>query len=304
MRGGKLLAVLAVALAAAGCMTPESAGETSGGKGSYTMRIHVTDEPGGPALAGARVVVTTLAESFWGGESRESFTLATGPEGVAEAHVEPGSRVTVEAYLQGYTFETRRNVPVGGSGDAGDVTVPLYHEHVTLTLHETMGPAGASAYRATGGSFQWDPHELAFGGNDEARRGYAERVVLLNFTLDWDNSPTAMGDLGIGAGKATSEPDVVQEADGNDLPPGHYQEKLSLGVRDMQRAGWQRASHLYAGAGTPSGYVAPMGMPYTLKVDATFDGNQALRESPGFNALWGALVALGGVALALGRRAP
>ncbi|MEA3200445.1 MAG: hypothetical protein QOE90_1873 [Thermoplasmata archaeon] len=305
MRGGKLIVALALLPLVAGCVV--SAGSvqapTSGGQGTYTMRIHVTDEPGGPPLAGANVEVRSLVGSFWGGESESSFEVATGPDGVAVAHVDPGARVDLAVTLAGHTWEAKRDAPVGPSGGAGDVIVPLYRDHVTLVLHETLAPAAVSAHRADSWSrFAWDPHELQFGSGDAARHGYAARIVALNFTLTWNNTPTSFGDLGLGAGHGTQDADVVQQSGTPDLPPGAYQETMSLSLRDMQRAGWQGASRLYAGAGTGDAYVAPQGLPYTLQVEATFDGHQALRESPGFNALWGALVALGGVALAMPRR--
>jgi hypothetical protein len=312
MRGGKLALILTMTTLATGCLatTPSdvTASEaprdapTSAGSGGYALRVHVTDEPHGMGLAGARVVVSWVAGSWWGGETRDAVTLATDGAGFAEAHVPTGGEARVSAYREGFTEETRRNVPLGSAGNAVQVEMPLYQSRVTLWANGSLSPAAASFHREGFNDFRWDPHALQFGAGDEARRGYAARLVLLNFTLAWENTPTAAGDLGIGVGRQTDQPDVVQDANAQQLPPGRYEEKLALTLGDVRRAHWQSADALQAGAGTGTAYVAPAGLPYTLKVDAVFDGNQALRESPGPNALWGALVALGGVALALPRR--
>src|SRR5581483_7285026 len=226
--------------------------------------------------------------------------LSTDADGVAEARVAPGSEARVVASLEGFTQETKRDVPVGGDGDASQIEMPLYRSHVTLWINGTLAPAAASLQREGADDFRWDPHTLQFGRDAEARRGYAARVVLLNVSLGWENTLTAAGDLGIGMGQHTDQPDLVQDSGALQLPPGHYQETMALTLSDLHR--WQHAGSLYAGAGTGTAYVAPEGLPYSIKVDAVFDGDQALHDSPGFNQVWGALVALAGTAAVLGRR--
>lgn len=303
MRGGVLALVLVVAALAAGCVTPTpgivSASEapTSGGSGSATLTIHVTDEPHGPPLAGAQVIVTTVSTGWWGDETREELTLSTDANGDAVAHLPAGSEAHVVASLAGYTRETKTDLSADGS-----VEIPLYRSHVTLWLNGSLSPAAVSLHRAGANDFRWDPQAIQFGGTSEAQRGYAARVVLLNLTLDWTNTPTAAGDLGIGVGQETRQPDVVQDANAAQLPPGHYEETMALTVSDVHRERWNHASALYAGAGTGTAYVAPSGLPYTMRVDATFDGDQALRDSPGFNQVWGVLVAFVAAAVVLRRR--
>lgn len=299
MRGGKTLILVAAAALAAGCMMPTdtrtASNAATGGSGTAALRIHVTDEPGGPSLPGAHVLVRSITTGTWGARDEAQTELTTDPQGNALAYVDPDAEIHVEASAPGYTHETKMRV------ETRDLELPLYHERMKVVIHGRLEPAAVSGHKEGLTEFEWDPHLLAFGGSDAARKGYAARIVLLNFTLQWENTPTSFGDLGIGVGARPGRADVVQEPDRENLAPGHYQETLTLGPREMGAAGWQRASQLYAGSGTGSAYVAPTGLDYTLTADAIFDG-EARHESPGFNALWGALVALGGVAVLLPRR--
>jgi len=305
MRLSRAILVLSLALFAGGCIAAANAPQVapaSAGDGAFALRILVTDEPHGAPVPGAQVSVLVPASDVWDGPREQVVDVVTGPDGVAIAHVDGPAEAIVRATAAGYTRETLDGVGIASTG-AKDVTVPLYHERAVIVVEDKLGPAGASTHRLLGGSFNWQPHELAFGANDDARRGYAARLVSLNVTLDWTNGPLATGDLGIALGKTRDRADVVQDNGGLQLAPGTYKESLAMTPSDFRRAGWRDATTLFVGAGTGSAYAAPEGLPYKLTVNALFDGDQARHESPGPNGLWGALGGLSIAALLLGRKA-
>lgn len=304
MRLSRSLLPLILAALGAGCIASAvpTVEPASAGSGGYALVVRVTDEPHGPVVEGARVSVTIPAEDFWGGRAAQVVQIATGPDGVATARVDGPAQALVRVEAPGYTRETVADVPVEDAGQ-GSLTVPLYHERATLVVKDVLAPAAASTHRAGWGDFEWQPHAITFGSNDDARRGYAQRLVLLNATLEWTNTPLASGDLGIALGKSPSRADVVQDAGSLQLPPGSYKESLSLTPSDFRRAHWESATTLYVGAGTGTAYVAPQGLGYAIKVDAVFDGDQARHESPGPSGLMGALGGLAIAALVLRRPA-
>lgn len=311
MHAVRLALLLAVTGLLAGCLAGpldvESA--STGGTGDYVLRAQVTDEPGGPGIAGATVEVyhTVPCREFLcftdQSISSDTLTLTSDADGWIEAHIPTSSAAGSYGILvvtaPGFTRETIDEIPL--TGDSATVEAPLYRERLTLDLSSVVGPADASGHRAGVGQFHWDAQRAEFGRNDAAREGYAKRAAYVNITITWNNSLTAAGDLGIAIGAHEDDPSIVGDAS-NDLTPGPQTDELRLTWHDLEHLGARDASGAWVGAGTGSAFVAPGGLPYTLQVEAYFDGDLAKRESPGPGGLIGALGSLVAAALVARRR--
>lgn len=315
MRRAHLLGALgaAVALILAGCTAgpvgppvststvPQDAPQ-EGGDGDYNLTLRITDEPDGPPIQDAAIIVywgefdgdasgsfrvSGSAEGSDGGgradgvvridvrpdtpEPETTVPLRTGPQGTATAHVPTNQVVGIVASAAGHTEEWVPRAVTGDDGGQGTVDFPVYKARVVETIDGTWGPAGASPGMATNSNYAWEPTEVPWGDSTAAREGYVERLASLRMTLNWTNGPTGGGDLAIGVGKTTSEVDFVADADNPDAAPGEQTEQALLEKGAIDEHGWPSAGTLYLGPASQKAFAAPMGLEYTLTAEASFD---------------------------------
>lgn len=273
-----------------------------GGDGDYNLTLRIRGEPDGPPLSGAAIIVYwgsfegdaqgsfEISGSAEGGEGsgradgvvrvnvrpptpepEHTIPLRTGSNGTATARVPPNQVVGLVASAPGYTEEWVPRAVTGAEGARGTADFPLYKAQITTTVNGTIGPAGASPGRVSGSNFDWYPEEVPWGDSPAARAGYVERIASVRWTLTWTNGPTGGGDLSIGVGDTTSEPDFVQESDNPQAGPGEHSEQALLEVGQIEELGWPSSETLYAGPATSTAYAAPMGLEYTLTAEARFD---------------------------------
>ncbi|HUR61700.1 MAG TPA: hypothetical protein VM286_04980 [Candidatus Thermoplasmatota archaeon] len=315
----RVLCVLLVAPLLAGCVSscdpvpPVSArgigpGTPSrGGTGSYSANITITQEPGGPGLAGAGVVF------FWGdeddaaarrGERSVVHVGAEGGAGNAEVDVSlptasppdytttlplrtdakgtvlarlPANRIVgFVAAADGWTEEW---IPALATGSEGElrIAMPLYRERLVLDLQGTLSP-GAASTAAVNQDVAWYPQDARLGSAAGATAGYLARLIRLDATLNWTNAPLSFGDLALAAGPEAGDPTLVRDAD-TDATLGARTQTLEVAGSDVRDRGLLGASHLHIGPATQTAYVGPMGVPYTLHVALTMDRAQAFRQS-------------------------
>lgn len=273
-------------------------GDASAGVRGYELRVHVTDGPGGPPLEGAGVAVyySNIEAGDWSGprvdvgpdrivvepmnasatvEAKEVLRMRTGSDGVATARV-PGDRIVgVVAAKEDFTEEWFPALASGGTGGSGDVTLPLYRQTVAVDMEGVWGPGAVSTGQVTSSQYEWDPHEIAFGASAEANRGYAARIVELTVTVNWTNSPPqAQGDLGIGVGPPGDGPRYFADGSEN-VGMGAQSETTTLSLDRLREHGILGAPSISAGAATDTGFLAPFGMPYTMRIEARFDTERA-----------------------------
>ena len=272
-----LLLVALVALLAGCTASPGGWGATR-----EPFVVVVTDEPGGPPVEGA--LVTAM------GFTRASDEARTDAQGRVTLHAYHGDDVAVAK--PGFVPEQAR---LSGSDP---LVVALYRDRIVVELTGTLEAAGVRT-RGTPAAEAWDPQPVPFGRNDEARKGYASRLLRLDAALAWENAPGAAGDLALGLGRAPGRADVWHDSDAAQLAPGPHEERVVLTGADFEDADWEGALQLHAGPAPAKAYAAPQGLPYRMTLDAQFGQP---RESPG--APLGAIVALAAAALLLARREP
>ncbi len=271
---------------------------SEGGGGDYTLRLQIVDEPGGPPIHDAAVIV------YWGdfdGEASgsvdisggagpdgasgvvraggsvstpdvdETIPLRTNTDGIATAHVPANRIVGIVASADGHTEEWIPRAGTGDPGTSGTVPFALYQANIETNLDGTWGPAGASPGRVTNSNFQWEALEAPWGESDAARAGYVERLANLRLTLTWTNGPTGGGDLSIGTGATQGEPDAIQESDGFQGGPGSQTEEVVYTAAEIDEMNWPDSDRLYVGPATSTAYAAPLGLDYQLTVEAAFD---------------------------------
>lgn len=281
-------------------------GPSIGGNGDFGMTLRVTDGPGGEPLQGAALVVywaDTRATSWSGsrvevsaspsgsyvvvdpGDVRDTvpaettLRLVTSADGTARANVPPNRIVGVVAAKDGFTQEWVPAMATGDTGSAGSVTVPLFRERVTLELDAVWAtPAAGSPGTVTQGNYAWNPQIVPFGASDDANRGYAARIVEMAVTINWTNGPMSYGDLAVGVGHEEEGTAFFQD-NGDNVPPGDHSELAMLDVGILQEHGILGAPMIRAGAASDSAFVAPFGMPYTMRIDARFDREIAERAT-------------------------
>ena len=276
----RIAILLLLAVLGAGCVVDPELRESAALPSWHDVKIHVTDEPGGPGVAGATVLVQDA-----------NGTYLTDPNGDVFATVPRGDHaITVKA-----PERTTETVVVRAA--ERDITIPLYRSHLHMVLTGTLGPAAVGTYPVDN-RIDWHSLGVEWGASPEAARGYAERVVRVNATLRWNNTPTSAGDLALVLSARTDHADVVADSDHQkDLGP--QQEALRMSMSDLAR--WRGATQLYAGAGVSTAETSPVApLPYTITIDADFDPTVP-RPSPAHGAV-AAIGALAVAALLLGSR--
>lgn len=347
MRGTVLGIALAGLLVLSGCTgpsgppveprtVPESA-PSEAGDGDYELGLRVR-EAGGSPVPNAAVVV------YWGSRSDEidggiavgdveggpeggsvhgvvrvddpttpepstTLSMRTDENGRVTAHAPTNRVVGIVAWAPNYTEEWIPRAVTGADGAGGTVDFPLYRARLVDDVNGTIGPAGASPGKLTGTNHDWYPQPAPWGEDEDARAGYVERLASARLTLTWTNGPDGGGggDLSIGVGATTSEPDLVYDSDNPDAGPGEHTEQVALDTGDVEREGWPSSDRLFVGPATSSAYAGPTGLSYDLRVEAAFSPFASARSdefsghgAPGPAA--GALAALAAAALALRRR--
>lgn len=186
----------------------------------FDLRVQVTDQNGTP-IRGAAVVLFTMADS-WGGSAYASasagqdgaravafweaeFTqydlvagLRTDAEGWAEADLPPNGQIHVAAGdVATMTTEVRLNVAVGGGGQSGAVTIPLYPETISYSFDASFGN---HANVAGIGAQQQEAYRIAFSDDAALSKAYTSRIYNVEASATWTNDLTQGGDLHIGVG--------------------------------------------------------------------------------------------------------
>lgn len=332
-----LAALLLLALVLAGCTDsrgpPVSSRAVPGdapqvnGSGPVDLTVHVREEPGGVGFADASVVVywgedahdgATPAERPWTRadpkpatpEPAEILRLRTGLDGEAVAKVPEDEYVGVVASAPGRTQEWIPRLEVGSSHRTVDL--PLFDASRSFTRNVTMGPAAT-----TGGTAPaWEPASVEWAGDPETDAAYLHRLGRLTARLTWENGPRGGGDLALGLGVDTSEPDLLVD-EGNETSPGEHHEEVTLAPEGIEAQGWPDEDVLHAGPGTRSAEVSPFGLETRLRIDARFSpfppgagyppfasqSDGGVRDSTPVPA-WLAVAGLAGAALAARRRRP
>lgn len=335
-----------LALVVAGCVAgptgppvstdvvPEDA-DSEAGDGGYELSLRVLDEPGGPAIENAPVV------AYWGDEETEAegsfeisgeadgesgsaegvvradvrpstpptdttLTARTGPDGAATLHVPTNHVIGLVVSAAGHTEEWIPRAATGDDGASGTASLPVYHRSLSGTTEDSWDIAGASPGTVTGSDYDWNPEEVPWGHNAEAREGYVERLAELRVTVNWTNGPSGAGDLAAAAGAGSGQPDLLAD-DSENAGAGEQQEQLVADVGQVEEAGWPDSTTLYVGPATDSVYAAPMNLDYTVHTEARFSpfasptgGSGGSADSPGPGLLVVPLSAA--AALVLGRR--
>lgn len=273
MREIVLLLALLATLLVSGCVAePRS-----------SVTILVTDEPGGPPVEGVEVTMVK-AGIFAGYRDRG----VTGPDGTVRFRA-PDLAIAQVAH-PGFVAEGTRI-----HTDAGTRTVPMYRERIDLDVNATLVGADVSTHGSP--VERWDPHELGFGRDATAQRGYAARAYSLNATLSWNTTLlSGAGDLALALGSSTERADVWVDEE-RQLAPGAHTESVHLTRADFSDAEWNDLRTLYGGAAPGSAYASPTGIPYHLHVEARF-----AQRLEGPNAPVGAIIALAATALLVRRR--
>lgn len=268
---------------------------SSAGIRGYALNILVTDGPGGPELPGAGIVVyygsndadewtgprvqvgpdQVVVETMNGSGTVESKTVErvmTDADGRAVARVPENRIIGIVVAKDGYTEEWVPALATGTSG--GSIVVPLYRSSVVVDMDAVWGPGEASSGRLTESQYGWDPHDVEFGATSEANRGYAARVVELIVRIEWTNGATGAGDLAVGVGPPDDGPRSFH--DGNDdATPGAKSEMATLQLSELAEHGILGAPVIQVGAATDTAFVAPLGLPYTIHIEARFDTARA-----------------------------
>lgn len=335
-----LVAATVLLVLAAGCVedigppvsantVPMGAPQTGGG-GDYALTLKILDEPDGPSLEDAAVVV------YWGPYDEDSsgsfeisgdadgqsaradgvvrvstqpstpppettVPLRTGPDGTVTANVPSNQVVGIVATSDGFTEEWIPRAAIGGENESGLLEFPLYKERIDTEHEDTLMLAGASPAPVTSSNHDWYPREAPWGETETAREGYIERMAELRIMLTWNNEATGSGDLGLGAGATLNDPDVVEESTIPEAEPGEKAIELVLDKNAIDEMGWPASSNLYLGPLTSSAYAAPLGLPYEMTTEARFDPfaqpyRDGMNEAP-MLPLVPLLVALGAAAL-------
>lgn len=303
MRGGASLITLLLASVLAGCagggVDPISArtvpadAPSEDGRGDATLVILARDEPNGPPMRDVAIAVS------WGGAGDVAM-IRTDHAGIAVAHVPASQSFYLSAFAPGWTEERVEQAYAPPSGQQLRMEVPLYRDTLQTRIDGNLTPAAASGHRLGVGDVWWAPQPAEWGSNDEARRGYVARLVTLRVGLTWENGVGGAGDLAVGAGLREKAPDLVQDQESTQVAPGEQVELLAADFVAVYDAGWRDGTRLYVGAGTGTAFVAPLGIPYTLDVTATFDGDlEKERPVPG---AWIAAVLAAFAVVALARR--
>lgn len=306
----------------------------TGGSGDYALTIKILDEPDGPTLEDAAVIV------YWGpsdedasgsfeiegdadGQSARAdgavrvstqpntpppdttVPLRTGPDGTVTANVPSNQVVGIVATNDAFTEEWIPRATTGGDDQAGLIEFPLYKARIDTEHEATLTPAGASPAPVTSSNHDWYPIDAPWGETDEAREGYIGRLAELRVTLTWTNEATGSGDLGLGAGATTNDPDVVEDSDIPQGDPGEKTVELVLDKNAIDEMAWPASSNLYLGPLTSSAYAAPLGLPYEMTTEARFDPfaqpyRDGMNESP--TPFLPVLVAIGLAALLIRRQ--
>ncbi|MHB8586650.1 MAG: hypothetical protein ACYDDF_12555 [Thermoplasmatota archaeon] len=318
-----LVGGVAFAAALAGCVGPTGPPVSSrtvpltapsvGGTGDYALGIQVTDEPGGPPLPHAAVVVYYSSASPStggthgpqaigsgqasgsggpdGGQASVSFVvnpssqpstpqadttipLRTDENGVAVAKVPANRVVGIVASADGFTEEWVAAVAAGARGANDTIAFPLYHSQLSWMKSGAWSPAAVSPGKITKDHYAWNPDPVVFGKTDAAHAGYLARLSSLSAGVTWVNGAGGEGDLAIGVGANSNSPDIVGDRN-NDVTPGTHMENVSADPTVIGKDGWRTSPGLYAGPATASAFVAPFGMGYATNVTATFDPRAA-----------------------------
>lgn len=302
-----MLAMTTLATALAGCSsypctpgpivparTIAADAPSSSGGGKVLLTIAVQD-PGGKALPGAGVAV------YWGnlkasealgykdrpgiGEDGVAVEPETTAGTVEPLYVErlrtdgrgevlvkvPADRVLgIVAAATGYTEEWVGHRATPTSGAARQV-VTLFPLRLEWTFEEKWPLAGASPF-APFGSYSWSPHDLTLPGHEAQ---HMMRAVAVDVAVEWQNTPTAIGDLAAAVGTEGNVKEARDDALGTSLGP--QRQVLQLDRNHIRQLGLTGPAGVQAGAAASTAVAAPFDLPY--KSSATVVVDRSLADS-------------------------
>lgn len=288
------LASLLLVAALAGCSEPFGATidcdeHLARNAGEARLTILVTDEPGGPPLAGALLFVQA-----WGTCWEQKERLESGDDGTAVLVAPASGRADIDAHLEGHTPERLAAAHIPSAGRAAVVELPLYKARLSREFQDAFMGHGVGRTPLGLEAAEWRPAEMSWDGPPLVRAAYAERILQMTVTLAWNNTATEFADLAIGMGRTANAPDVVADVPGDQGGAGAQREEMTLGLEAMYNAGWQGANALHVGPYTEKPHVALNGIAYVLRVDALFG---APRDNDTPSPLWLLLAATAGALL-------
>ncbi|MFA5860779.1 MAG: hypothetical protein WDA16_03700 [Candidatus Thermoplasmatota archaeon] len=267
----RLALALVVMAMMSGC-----ASATAGASGS-TVRVHVTDEPGGPGLSG---VVVEASEDCFFSFFFSCYRASATTDANGDVTFRAPAVLLISASAPGHTAEQGRR-------NGTTLELPLYKDHLSLDLRGTLNGADVSAHDV-GADDRWSPQEVPFAQSAEGRKGYIRRALSVNATLTWTNEPLAAGDLALGLSPENQRVVVWQDSSDQQLGPGEHQESVRLTVGTLDGSQWRDAITLYVGPGPGKAYAAPTPLAWAIHLEGVFG---APRNAP-TTLVWGTLLAL------------
>lgn len=230
----------------------------------YVLRIHVRHETlQGAPLGGAAVVF------FDASQPAQVEAARTDAQGDAVARFYLGGTISIAAGgLSNFTVEEARNVVLGEPGESGDLTIMLFNTTRTVQVDVAL-PNGL------GTSVQpyWADTPVTF--STTAAEAYLQRLVDLDITLTWMNSPTAFADLYVGAVSA-DDAELREGTDTRQLPTDASNME-TLDLDEAQTADLREASldggGLQLRALSDSGVVTAGSLAATFVMQASFKGS-------------------------------
>jgi hypothetical protein len=284
------LAAVAVLLVA-GCVeyprwTPDvdHGAPAEAGDGPRTVTVRVSD---GTASVPASVILMWTKEKGALEDGQDPVQLLLlglrSASGTVVGHVPADREVMVVAgSWSDLTEEWLAPIPAGT--EPVTVDARLYPRDHSFRFEGSWGPAAAGFDLWPYADYvAWQPTDLTLSDDAAENREMQRRVRYVDAALRWENTPTAMGDLGL----------ILAGGDGSVCEMQDERRDLTLGPQEQafvfpyySRCSFFLPNYVYevlppvqVGPGTRSHMVAPLGLPYTIEASVT------LAESHGWQAL-------------------
>jgi len=231
----------------------------------FTLAVQVRREhAGGEPVTGVGVVVFGTSE-----DAAVEYARTDAAGNAALRFFVGGTASVAVGGADGLTTEEALDVALGPPGETRVLEVFLYDQERTLAVGGSfplaLGLPGQPAAADVAVDLAADPAVEA---------AYLDRLVGLDVTLAWTNSPTASGDL---HAAVRSGDGAVQRTGGDErqLPAdGAHEEELHLGEQDARALGWAaQASGLHLRAASRGPVVAVDALAFTFEGTATFRGS-------------------------------
>ncbi|MEA3190156.1 MAG: hypothetical protein QOD77_738 [Thermoplasmata archaeon] len=257
---------------------------SEGGTGPRTLRVHATD---GQAAMPAAVLLVWQQDPEAPPAADPFVLLQLGlrtANGTVTGHV-PNDRVVYALVGAGDAW-TEEWTRVQAGADATDLTVRLFHRGPYPFAIEKSWQGAAVGFDAWpyAEHAEWDPSPLVLSPDEQVNAALQARLGSLEGTLKWENTPTAMGDLGVIAATRGGASACAIHDDERDLALGAATQEFRMpydshctffGPNTITSI----ALPIDIGPATRSHMAAPLGLPYTI------EGSGSLLASYGWQAL-------------------